>query len=171
MIFWDIWENIVAVRYRCRTSRLRLVLSQFFQDRRLPCQNLSQGCRIARRSGWHGRRHSRSRRCRNDRFHRNWRSDRSRSDNRCQSSNRRRAGRSGLLYDRSRLDRMRNHRLSCPLFMTATSHLPGDAGVDHIFTAAHTAADRQDGRIIGMIISPNSHGIGVMIAAVVVLQR
>lgn len=34
MIFWDIWENIVAVRYRYRTSRLRLVLSQFFQDRR-----------------------------------------------------------------------------------------------------------------------------------------
>lgn len=66
---------------------------------------------------------------------------------------------------------MRNHRLSCPLFMTATSHLPSDAGVDHIFTAAHTAADGQDFRIIGMIISPNSHGIGVMIAAVVVLQR
>lgn len=84
---------------------------------------------------------------------------------------RRRTGRSGLLYDRSRLDRMRNHRLSCPLFMTAASHLPGDAGVDHIFTAAHTAANRQNRRIIGMIISPDSHGIGVMIAAVVVLQR
>lgn len=55
--------------------------------------------------------------------------------------------------------------------MTAASHLPSDTGVDHIFTAAHTAADGQDGRIIGMIISPNSHGIGVMIAAVVVLQR
>ena len=58
---------------------------------------------------------------------------------------------------------MRNHRLSCPLFMTATSHLPGDAGVDHIFTATHTATDGQDGRIIGMIISSNSHGIGVMV--------
>lgn len=171
MIFRDIWENIVAVCYRCRTSRLRLVLSQFFQNSRLPCQNLSQGCRIARRSGCHGRCHSRSRHCRNDRFHRNWRSDRSRSDNRCRSSNRRRTGRSGLLHGRSRLDRMRNHRLSCPLFMTAASHLPGDAGVDHIFTATHTAANRQNRRIIGMIISPDSHGIGVMIAAVVVLQR
>ena len=142
MIFWDIWENIVAVS-RCRTGSLRLVLSQFFQNSRLPCQNLSQG----------------------------WRSDRSRSDNGCRSSNRRRTDRSGLLHGRSRLDRMRNHRLSCPLFMTAASHLPGDAGVDHIFTATHTAANRQNRRIIGMIISPNSHGIGVMIAAVVVLQR
>ena len=58
---------------------------------------------------------------------------------------------------------MRNHRLSCPLFMTAASHLPGDAGVDHIFTATHTAANRQNRRIIGMIISPDSHGIGVMV--------
>lgn len=57
------------------------------------------------------------------------------------------------------------------MFMTAVSHLPSDTGVDHIFTAAHTATDGQDGRIIGMIISPDSHGIGVMIAAVVVLQR
>ena len=55
--------------------------------------------------------------------------------------------------------------------MTAASHLPGDAGVDHIFTATHTAANGQNRRIIGMIISPDSHGIGVMIAAVVVLQR
>ena len=166
MIFRDIRENIVAVS-RCRTGSLGLVLSQFFQNSRLPCQNLSQGCRIARRSGCH----SRSRHCRNDRFHRNWRSDRSRSDNGCRSSNRRRTDRSGLLHGRSRLDRMRNHRLSCPLFMTAASHLPGDAGVDHIFTATHTATDGQNRRIIGMIISPDSHGIGVMIAAVVVLQR
>ena len=72
------------------------------------------------------------------------------------------------MYDRSR-SCLADH--DGRRFVTAASHLPSDTGVDHIFTAAHTAANRQNRRIIGMIISPDSHGIGVMIAAVVVLQR